>query len=331
MDGKNVPTDLREDFVTLRLLAAGAALVLMVSGCSDAAVPGSPGVADSGTPSGTVPTSDDGAASETVTTAQDTTTANAPSMTGTAPAPTETAVDEPELEARYVYYVVDTRVGLRLARELRDIPAGAADDAVRLMIAGALDPDYGTTWNPETEVNGIEVDAGMITVDLSDAARTANVGSEGAAIMIQQLVWTVTDAVDRPDASVRLLLDGAEPGDLWGVVTWAEPVTREAAESIRALVQLDIPRQGDELTSPVTIAGDAAAFEATVPWRILDAVGTEVDSGFTMTSEGMIFAPFSFTVDLAPGDYTVEIIEDDPSDGEAGAPSVDTRYFTVVP
>ena len=79
----------------------------------------------------------------------------------------------------------------------------------------------------------------------------------------------------------------------------------------------------------MTISGDAAAFEANVPWRILDAEGAEVEAGFTMTSEGQTFAPFSFEVELPAGEYVVEISEDDPSDGAAGTPMVDTRSFTV--
>jgi hypothetical protein len=43
------------------------------------------------------------------------------------------------------------------------------------------------------------------------------------------------------------------------------------------------------------------AFEANVPWRILDAEGAEVEAGFTMTSEGQTFAPFSFEVELPGG------------------------------
>jgi hypothetical protein len=77
------------------------------------------------------------------------------------------------------------------------------------------------------------------------------------------------------------------------------------------------------------VSGEAAAFEANVPWRVLDPAGAEVATGFTTTSEGQVFAPFTFTVDLEPGTYTVEISEDDPSDGAAGTPMTDTRTVTV--
>jgi hypothetical protein len=79
----------------------------------------------------------------------------------------------------------------------------------------------------------------------------------------------------------------------------------------------------------VTVTGEAAAFEANVPWQVLDAEGAEVAAGFTTTSEGMTFAPFSFEVELDPGTYTVVITEDDPSGGEGGTPMSDSRTFTV--
>jgi hypothetical protein len=148
--------------------------------------------------------------------------------------------------------------------------------------------------------------------------------------MVQQLVWTATEAFATPDATVRLTIDGAPPGDLWGVLTWDEPIGRDAPEDVRTLVQIDTPREGAEVRSPVTISGDAAAFEANVPWRVLDESGAEVASGFTTTTEGMRHAPFSFQVDLDPGRYTVEIREDDPSDGAAGTPGTDTRTISVV-
>jgi len=228
-----------------------------------------------------------------------------------------------------VYFMVDTRAGLRLARELRDLPGeDPAQEAVETMIAGADDPEYSTPWNTATQVLGVTREADVITVNLSGDARTANIGAEGAALMVQQLVYTVTEAVDR-DATVRLLVDGQPAGELWGAVSWDEPVGRTEPLDVRSLVQIDTPREGATSSSPLTVEGEAAAFEATVPWRVLDDAGSEVQSGFTNTTEGQTFAPFSFTVDLEPGTYTVEISEDDPSGGEGGPPMTDTRTVTI--
>jgi hypothetical protein len=256
-----------------------------------------------------------------------------PSPATTSPAvepttePTEpTTEPTPETTTVRVYSMVDTRNGLRLARESREVTG--ADPwvlAVEEMIAGPDDPDYSTAWNPATEVVGVTQADGVLTVDLSEDARTANIGSEGAALMIQQLVWTVTDAAEADDAAVLLTI----AGELWGAVSWDTPVTRADPMSVRMLVQIDEPREGAMTGTSVTVSGEAAVFEAVLPWSVLGGAGAEVTSGTTMTAEGQTFAPFSFTVDLEPGTYTVVITEDDPSDGAGGTPTSDTRTITV--
>lgn len=252
-----------------------------------------------------------------------------PSETPSDP-PSETPSETPsDSTMSGVYYVVDTRAGLRLARELRAVPEDQAPEAaVAAMIEGATDPDYTTTWNPATEVLGVSDEGGGITVDLSADALTANVGSEGAALMIQQLVYTVTEALDET-AGVTLLVDGEPAGELWGVVSWDEPVVRDDPLDVRSLVQIDAPTEGLVTSSPLRVEGEAAVFEATLGWRVLDADGQEVNGGFTMTAEGQTFAPFQFPLVLDPGTYTIEITEDDPSGGEGGTPMTDTRTVTI--
>lgn len=240
--------------------------------------------------------------------------------------PSETT---PPTQPSTVFYVVDTRAGLRLAGEPHDVPADdAAVGAVEAMIAGPDDPDYTSTWNPDTQVLGVTLDGKNVTVDLSADARRANVGSEGAALMIQQLVYTVSEATT-PQAKVRLLIDGQPAGELWGAVDWSAPVRRADPLDVRQLVQIDTPREGEEVSSPVTVSGVAATFEANVPWRVLNEKGKVVKKGFTTAEEAFTFAPYSFTVDLPAGSYTIEVSEDDPSGGEGGTPMRDTRTVTV--
>ena len=258
-------------------------------------------------------------------------TAPSPSAGPTSASPSPTSEAPVETREAGVWFQVDTpRLGLRLARELRDLPS---DDAVRAgveaMIAGPDDPDYSSPWNPETEVLATDREGDRITVDLSSEARTANVGSAGAALMIQQLVHTATDAAGAPKAGVELLIEGEPAGELWGAVAWEGPVTRENPDDVRALVQIDNPREGAVVAGPLTVNGEANVFEATVVWRILTEDGDVVDSSFVMTSEGFTFAPFEFGIVLDPGTYVVEIQEDDPSAGEAGPPITDTRTVTI--
>ncbi len=250
---------------------------------------------------------------------------SAPAETPSPDDPSETAA---ATATTTVFYVVDTRAGLRLAGEPHDVPDDPVTGAVEAMIAGPDDPDYATTWDPATQVLGVTRSGKAVTVDLSADARRANVGSEGAALMIQQLVYTVSEATT-PKAKVRLLIEGEPAGELWGAVDWSGPVRRADPLEVRQLVQIDSPREGEEVSSPVTVSGVAATFEANVPWRVLDEEGTVVDKGFTTAEQAFTFAAYSFTVDLPPGSYTIEVSEDDPSGGEAGPPMKDTRTVTV--
>ncbi|HEX5331400.1 MAG TPA: Gmad2 immunoglobulin-like domain-containing protein [Cellulomonas sp.] len=255
-----------------------------------------------------------------------------PSVTASVtPSPSPTATPTGASVVVPVYFMIDTRTGLRLAREQR--PVTGSDPiraAVEAMIAGPTDPDYTTTWNHATRVLGTSRVDGAIVVDVSADARTANVGSAGAALMIQQLVYTATGAAGEPGTPVLMRIDGKTAGELWGVVSWDAPVAREDPISVRLLVQIDSPAQGATTTSPLRVTGEAAVFEAVLHWAVRDAAGVEVSSGVTMTAEGQTFAPYEFQVELTPGTYTVVITEDDPSDGAGGTPMSDSRTVTVT-
>lgn len=247
-----------------------------------------------------------------------------------APTPSDTASPTVPTQPEVVYFPRESETGLRLGRELREVPQ---DDplkgVVEAMIEGPVDPDYFSGWQAGTEVLSATTTRSVTTVDLSGEAREASLGQEAALARVEQLVWTVTELVG-PDTSVLLTIDGRPAGDLWGVTTWDEPKEREDAYSVRVLVSIDSPLDGATVTSPVTITGDGALYEGTLPWRILDPNGNVVQEGVANSAEGMTFSEYSFEVDLAPGDYTVEVREEDASDGEGWAPDSDTRRITVT-
>jgi hypothetical protein len=117
--------------------------------------------------------------------------------------------------------------------------------------------------------------------------------------------------------------------ELWGAVGTAAPVERGDPYALRSLVQIDSPAEGARVGREVEVRGEAAVFEATVLWEVLRD-GAVVQKGFTSTAEGQRFAPFAFTVTLEPGEYTVRISEDDPSDGEGRPVLTDDKSFTVT-
>jgi hypothetical protein len=111
-------------------------------------------------------------------------------------------------------------------------------------------------------------------------------------------------------------------------VDTSAPVERGDPSALRSLVQIDSPADGAHVGRQVEVRGEAAVFEATVPWEVLRA-GELVQKGVTNTAEGQRFAPFAFTVTLEPGEYTVRVREDDPSDGEGRPVLTDDKRITV--
>jgi Immunoglobulin-like domain of bacterial spore germination/Sporulation and spore germination len=231
-----------------------------------------------------------------------------------------------------VYYVADQSGELRLAREWRRVetPRTAPEEAVALLFEPSRVPEYDSLWNPATEVRSVEIRDGAITVDLSLPGSDPVAGD--AQLAVQQLVYTATASVSLTGGDgalpVRVLDDGAPAGQLSGVDISGD-LHRAPALEVRQLVQLNDPYQGETVTSPVRIGGDAAVVEATVLWELLRD-GEPVDSSHTMAEVCCEFAEFGFELDLEPGEYTIVVSESDLSDGEGRPPMSDARTFVVT-
>jgi hypothetical protein len=240
---------------------------------------------------------------------------------------------EPDMSQRVtlpVYYVAETAAGFRLQREFHSLATDdPASDSLREMLAGpGTDPDYRTHWPAGTALRApVTRETDVIVVDLT-GVESAQIGPELAELTVQQLVFTVQGALQTTDP-VRILVDGRQVPDLWGAVDTSAPVERGDPYALRSLVQIDAPLHGAVVGREVDVSGEAAVFEATVLWEVLRG-GERVRSGFTSTTEGQRFAPFAFTMVLEPGEYTVRVREDDPSDGEGRPVLTDDKTFTVV-
>ncbi|MCI2239849.1 GerMN domain-containing protein [Paenibacillus sp. TRM 82003] len=289
--------------------AAGTALAaaLLLSACGSAEAPAGPAAATStatttGTPTG--------------------------SGTSTSPAGTITVP---------AYYAGRTGMegGLEVAlyREFHDVPSAGdpVSTALREMLQPPRDPDYFVPWPEGTEVLGVERMQDLVTVELSAEAATAppGAGEDQAQAALQQVVHTVT-AADPSVAGVQLMIDGSRVPDLWGLGAHAgEALARAEASSVLGPVWVLGPAQGAEVTSPVTLGGEASVFEATVGWEVLDASGAVVADGFTTAAEG---APgrgaWSVEVPLGPGEHTVRAFSVSARDGSVVA--VDSKDVTVA-
>lgn len=266
-------------------------------------------------------------------------TTSTPSESGASGSPTATSEAEPteqpptQTQSVPVYYVVDTGDGLRLAREFREVEAATppVTTAVSQLANPALDPDYNTLW-PGLDVDSTRVADGTIEIDLGAMPDLDGASGDTARLAAQQLVYTATAAAAMHDAghaaSVQVTV-GGEPVD-WpgGEPNLAEPAGRADPLEVRQLVQIDEPNQGTTVTSPASVRGSGAAFEATLQWEI-HRDGAVVDSGTTTAEECCTMSPFEFQVDLEPGTYEVVVSEVDVSGGEGRAPMSDSKTFTV--
>ncbi len=254
-----------------------------------------------------------------------------PSPSTTTSEPTTSAPPAGDLEGVAVYWVGDTPTRSWLYREFQTVPdrGDPLTSAVQAVMSGApLDPDYRSAWESPSRLE-VTQDGDAITVDVSaDALANTQVGSEGALLAVQQVVWTATAAAQSP-GPVTILVDG-EPADAWGAVRLGEPMTRDG--DLQAQIWIDSPNDGDDLSGTVTVAGVGTAFEANLNWDVVDDAGTTVADGFVMAGANGEFAGYEFTVDLPPGTYTVSVFAEDVSGGESPeGPRMheQTRTFTV--
>ncbi|QNN53345.1 Gmad2 immunoglobulin-like domain-containing protein [Nocardioides mesophilus] len=296
---------------------------------------------DGGTPSsGPAPA---GSASVSVSPSEPTREASAsPAVPSVEPSPSasQSAEQPGGTVAVPVYYLGETGRGPRLYREFHP---GSATDALQAALDQAVgqapeDPDYFTPWPSGTTVDGSFDGTGAdgeiaITVTSPTGTslhdRPTGMDAQTAEMAVQQLVYTAQAAVGGTNP-VQFLLDGSRTDTLLGVPV-SEPLARGEATSTLALVWIIAPEQGAQVSSPFTVKGIGAFFEANVTWKLLAAdTGKVVKSGFAMAEECCRMAPYSFQVSAPPGDYTLLVSDEDASGGEGPQPFQDTKQVTIT-
>ena len=93
----------------------------------------------------------------------------------------------------------------------------------------------------------------------------------------------------------------------------------EPADGVKPAIVVRTPAAGDEIVSPVTVAGTADVFEATVSIRILDANGQELAAAFATATcgtgcRGKYSAEVFFFAEERQ-DGTIEVFESSAADG----------------
>ena len=230
-----------------------------------------------------------------------------------------------------VYYVGDTAAGPRLFVEYHEV-RDTTDSPLQAAVNEALtvnpeDPDYENLFQPLGVTATVSEGRQEIAVDLSRPVdRQGRIDAETARLMVQALVWTADSASNTTDP-VNFLVGGEAAESVLGVGT-ATRLEQQSADSVLSTVSIDSPQQGSDLSTTFEVRGQAATFEANVVWELVR--GTQVvKHGFTTATECCTLSPYSFTVTVPPGDYTLRVHDVDESDGEGVGTSEDTKDITV--
>lgn len=232
-----------------------------------------------------------------------------------------------------VYFVGATPQGSRLYREFRKVDAADPLAAALTLAASgdALDPDYATLLPGGTFSVGSQDERATIPLPDDSWTRLPDGTSEDDALLaIQQLVYT-TQGVLQERIPVEFTDSEGNATQIFGFASEDGFSAADPLETL-ALVSVTSPEEGQARSGTFTASGVASSFEATVPWEIRQG-DTVVKDGFA-TAEGWTdkLYPWETEVDvsgLEPGDYTFVAMTDDPSDGEGGGPTEDSKAITV--
>ncbi|MEJ7833823.1 MAG: Gmad2 immunoglobulin-like domain-containing protein [Nocardioides sp.] len=303
---------------TTRFALAGALAAVVLAGCSNDAPDNTAADPNPPAPSSSAPQS--------------------PSESDPTSAPPTESAEPADKTTVPVYFVGETPQGPKLFREFRKVEAdNPLEEAAALMVAGdAIDDDYGTLF-PAGGFESVTFSegAGAFVVQLPDDGWKPpgpGMSKAQARLAVQQLVYTV-QGVGQSRSPVLVQL-GNKATTLFGIDT-GDGLKQAAQLDVLGLVNVTSPEEGATVSGSFTATGVASSFEATVPWEIRKGGpdGKVVRDGFA-TAAGWIdkLYPFETEVDvsgLAPGDYSFVAMTDDPSGGEGGGPTEDSKTITV--
>lgn len=254
---------------------------------------------------------DDTATTTTVAGAASSTTGSTDTTGGS------TATSEPATSQDVLVYFVR---GERLAASSRSVTGeGVGAAALEAVIAGPNEVESGIGFSNAvpagTEVLGVNIAAGVATVDLSGDFQSGG-GSLSMQLRVAQVVATLTqfDTVE----SVTIRIDGQEADGIGGEGVPATDLDRSDIEDQTPGILLEHPAPGATVSSPLTISGTSNTFEATYEYEVIDEAGTTVASGFdTATSGTGTRGTFETEIDLGDttGDVTLVLFESSAKDG----------------
>ncbi|MBA2336920.1 MAG: GerMN domain-containing protein [Acidimicrobiia bacterium] len=196
----------------------------------------------------------------------------------------------------------DGRTGPFLVPVHRQVPytTATATAAIEALLAApntdeaSSVPSLSTQIPAGTTLRNVTIVDGLATVDLSDEFGADH--ATAAALRFAQVVFTATRFPTV--AAVLFEVEGyptaVQTGD-GDLVT--RPVTRDDYNAIQAAVSVETPTYGGPAGNPLRVSGVGAAFEATFAYALTDNEGLIIAEGFAMTTNGMGWGAFDFTID----------------------------------
>lgn len=131
---------------------------------------------------------------------------------------------------------------------------------------------------------GVKREGSVLDVDLSSEFESGG-GSLSMQLRVAQVIYTGTQ-FEGFDA-VRILIEGENVEAIGGEgLIVAEPLSRRDFQNVAPFIVVESVRTGQDISSPVTVAGFANVFEANVNIRILDAAGNILKETFTTATCG---------------------------------------------
>lgn len=111
-----------------------------------------------------------------------------------------------------------------------------------------------------------------------------------------------------------------EPSDEPTSTASTEPDDQATSPVVNGPNSISAPAPGAEVAGPtVTVTGEGTGFEATLLYRVTPAGSADVVAeGFTTAGANGEVGPYTFEVDLDPGEYTVQVWEPGMGEGDGG-------------
>ncbi len=252
-----------------------------------------------------------------------------PITTGTpSPTPLPTRVQMKTVE---MFYVGDTPTGFKLFSEKYSVQVARdlANETLSWLISGRAkpsDPDYANLWGSGTSLNVYTKDDSTGIIDLKMGK--LSVGAEVESRAIDQLLWTVS-AIDPTITGILLLVDGQPIESLAGHVDASKKIMKQKSYEVLNSLQISSLAQGDTLSNPVVISGEACTFEANVVWTLRKDDKVLKSEPTTAKSPCPDRSTWSVELgNLVPGNYSFTVEDFSAMDGSLSAR--DDKTFTVA-